>query len=145
MNMFYTTIFMGTIALAMLAGSAAVVTSEDSPHAAHMMKCASTCSACAVECDASFHHCASLVSDGKKEHSACMLCCVDCADCCRLCATFCARQSTMSAHAAECCAKCCDDCAAACEKIADDKQMAACAQSCRACAKECREMAKMTT
>ena len=35
MNMFYTTISMGTIALAMLAGSAVMVTNEDSPHAAH--------------------------------------------------------------------------------------------------------------
>ena len=144
MIMIYGTISMGAIAMAVLAGSATLVTTEDSPHAEHMLKCAKTCSACSIDCDSCFHHCALLVADGKKDHAACMHLCVDCAECCRLCATFCARQSTMSAHAAECCAKCCEDCAAACEKMADDKQMVACAKVCRDCAKSCREMAKMT-
>lgn len=74
--------------------------------------------------DACFHHCASLVADGKKEHAKCMHLCVDCADCCKMRIAS-ARQSDLSAHAALCCAKCCDDCAAACEAMPDDKHMAA--------------------
>ena len=82
--MIYTLVSMGAMALAVLAGSPVTFTGLDAkegPHAAMMMKCATTCSACAVECDGCFHHCASLVSDGKKEHATCMcevlpqLCC----------------------------------------------------------------------
>lgn len=145
--MIYPTISICALVLAVAAGSTTTLTApgqKESPHADMMLKCATTCSTCAVECDACFHHCASLVSDGRKDHAMCMHCCVDCADCCRLCATLCARQSTLTAHAAECCAKCCEDCAAACEKMPDDKQMAACARSCRNCARECRDMVGMS-
>ena len=134
----------GAMALAIFVASApALAVAKDSPHASHLLKCASVCSDCQVQCDTCFQHCASLVSEGKKEHAKCMHNCVDCAECCKLCATLCARQSAFSAAAAECCAKCCDECAADCEKFADDKQMAACAKSCRDCAKSCRDMAKM--
>ncbi len=139
---------LGAIALALLTGGAAALpgtTTEDSPHAAMMLKCAAVCADCQVQCDACFHYCASLVTDGKKEHAICMNLCVDCADCCKLCATLCARQSTLSGPGAEFCAKCCEDCAVACEKFPDDKQMAACAKSCRNCAKVCDEMARMMT
>ncbi len=140
--MSYRILSLGAMALA-LSFVNATAFAADSPHAAHMLKCAAVCADCQVQCDACFHHCASLVSEGKKEHAQCMHCCVDCAACCNLCATLCARQSTLCAPVSECCAKCCDDCAAACEKMADDKQMAACAKSCRNCAKDCREMGKM--
>lgn len=117
--------------------------SADSPHAAHMMKCAKTCADCQLQCDGCFHHCASLLEDGKKDHAKAMKLCVDCAECCKLCATLCARQSDLAGPAAECCAKCCEKCAAACEKFADDERLADCAKSCRDCAKECVAMAKM--
>ena len=141
-TMNYRMMSLSTIAFALLAVSGSVF-SADSPHADHLKKCASTCADCQVQCDACFHHCASLVADGKKEHAKCMHLCVDCADCCKMCASLCARQSTLSAHAALCCSKCCEDCAAACEAIPDDKEMAACAKACRNCAKECLEMSKM--
>ena len=118
-------------------------TAKDNPHASMMLKCAATCADCQVVCDSCFHHCASLVGEGKKEHAKCMHLCVDCADCCTMCATLCARQSDLTAPAAECCAKCCEECAAACEKIPGDEKMAACAKSCRTCAKQCHEMVKM--
>ena len=133
-------------ALALFAATALTIAApleSESPHASHMLKCASVCSDCQVQCDACFHHCATLVSEGKKEHAKCMNLCVDCAECCKMCASLCARQSALSVHACECCAKCYDDCAAACEKMPDDKQMAACAKACRNCAKECSAMAKM--
>lgn len=123
--------------------SVLAVVAEDSPHAAMMKKCAKVCADCQLQCDGCFHHCASLVTDGKKDHAKCMNLCVDCAECCKLCATLCARQSSLCGPAAECCAKCCEECAAACEKFPDDKTMAACAKSCRDCAKECVAMAKM--
>ena len=142
MIMNYRMVSQGAVALALLVVNVSAFAAE-SPHSAHMLKCAGVCADCQVTCDSCFHHCASLVGEGKKEHAKCMHLCVDCAECCKMCATLCARQSDFSAIAAECCAKCCDDCAAACEKIADDKQMAACAKSCRECAKSCRDMAKM--
>lgn len=144
--MSYRMLSVGAMAVALFVVSAPAFAAEkakDAPHSAHMLKCAAVCADCQIQCDACFHHCASLVSDGKKEHGKCMHLCVDCAECCKLCATLCARQSDLSVPAAECCAKCCDECAAACEKFPDDKQMVACAKSCRTCAKECRDMVKM--
>lgn len=144
----YRTFSSGSVALALLFASLTTLTAEDvkdGGHAGHMKKCAQVCAACQVECDACFHHCATLVTEGKKDHAKCMHLCVDCAACCQMCAALCARQSDLSAHAAECCAKCCDDCAAACEKFPNDKHMAECAKSCRDCAKECRAMLKMMT
>jgi len=137
---------LSAMAVAMLASNAPTFAAKDAVdggHAAHMLKCAKVCADCQVQCDACFTHCASLVSEGKKEHAKCMNNCVDCAECCKLCATLCARQSSFSAAAAECCAKCCDECATACEKISGDETMIACAKTCRTCAKECRDMMKM--
>ncbi len=130
--------------MAMTAGSFAVAIAAENPHASHMLKCASVCADCQVQCDSCSAYCAKLVAEGKKEHAKCMSLCVDCADCCKMCASLCARQSDLCAHACECCTKCCDACAAACEKFPDDKQMAACAKACRNCTKECTAMAKMT-
>jgi len=131
---------------ALLLMSACVVTmsvqAADAPHHEHFTKCAQACSACQLQCDMCFNHCATLVADGKKEHAASMRLCVDCGECCKLSATLTARHSALSVHACECCAKCCDECAAACEKMADDKEMAACAKECRECAKSCRDMVK---
>ena len=118
------------------------VQAAENPHAESFMKCAKTCADCQVQCDMGFHHCATLVAEGKKEHAKCMHLCVDCADCCKLAASLTARHSSLAGPACECCAKCCDECATACEKIADDKTMAACAKECRECAKVCREMLK---
>lgn len=137
---------LATAALALFAvtSSASVAApANDSPHASHMLKCATVCADCQVQCDSCFAHCAKLVGEGKTDHAKCMRLCVDCAECCKMCASLCARQSDLCAHACECCAKCCDDCATACEKFPDDKVMAACAKSCRNCAKECTAMAKM--
>lgn len=128
---------------AMTAGSFAIAPAADSPHASHMLKCASICADCQIQCDSCAVYCAKLVADGNKEHAKCMSLCVDCAECCKMCASLCARQSDLCAHACECCIKCCNDCAAACEKFPDDKQMAACAKACRNCAKECTAMLKM--
>lgn len=125
-------------------GANATAPASDSPHASHMLKCATVCSECQVQCDSCSSHCAMLVTEGKKEHAKCMSMCVDCAECCKMCASLCARQSALSAYACECCVKSCNDCAAACEKFPDDKTMLACAKSCRNCVKECEAMAKMT-
>ena len=129
---------------AVAVGASETTPAADSPNASTMLKCATVCSECQVQCDSCFSHCAKLVTEGKKEHAKCMSMCVDCAECCKMCASLCARQSALSAYACECCVKCCNDCAAACEKFPEDKTMLACAKSCRSCAKECEAMAKMT-
>ena len=118
------------------------VQAAEAPHQEHFAKCAKACSDCQLQCDLCFHHCATLVTAGKKEHAHCMHLCLDCGDCCQLAARLSARHSPLAGPACECCAKCCDECATACEKFADDKELAACAKECRACAKACREMLK---
>ena len=117
------------------------------PHAHddHFSACAKACGECQLHCDACFHHCATLLAAGKKEHEKTMHACVDCAECCKLAATLSARNSPFAKAACECCAKCNDECATACEKFPDDKHMAMCAKSCRDCAKACREMIKHMT
>ncbi len=137
-----------TVLGATAAGLTALATGKearaDEGHAGHEQfdKCAKACSDCQVSCDSCFHHCATLVAKGDKEHDKTMHTCVDCAECCKLAASLTARHSPFAKDACECCAKCCDGCAAACEKFPDDKHMAACAKSCRDCAKACREMIK---
>jgi hypothetical protein len=138
-------IFMAVMALFVAASAAIAVTPlAESPYASQMLKCASVCSDCQVQCDSCFAYCAKLANEGNKAHAKSMSLCVDCAECCKMCATLCARDSDLCLHACECCAKCCNDCAVACEKFPDDKQMAACAKSCRECVKECNSMAKIS-
>ena len=132
------------ITLGLVGSFASVVSAaEDSPHAAHMLKCAATCNDCQLQCDSCFTHCATMVNEGKKDYFKCMNACLDCADCCKCCSTLCARQSAFSGTMSVCCSKCCEECAAACEKFPDDKKLATCAKSCRTCAKECAAMAQM--
>ena len=127
-----------------LAGFAGVARAADADaHHGHFESCAKACADCQLQCDSCFHHCATLVADGKKDHAKTMHTCVDCADCCKLAATLTARHSSFAVPACECCAKCCEECAAACEKFHNDKHMADCAKSCRDCAKACHEMVKM--
>lgn len=128
--------------IATQAGAEGRAEDKDHPHAEHFAACAKACADCQQQCDMCFHHCASLLAEGKKEHATTMNTCVDCAECCKLAATLSARNSPFAAAACECCAKCNDECAAACEKFPDDKHMAMCAKSCRDCGKACREMIK---
>jgi hypothetical protein len=109
-------------------------------HHEHLNKCAKVCAECQVSCDSCFHHCASLVEKGNKEHVITMHTCVDCAEFCALAAKLSARQSPFTSIACDGCAKACDECAKECEKFKEDKHMAACAKSCRDCAKACRAM-----
>jgi hypothetical protein len=138
---------LGAAVLALVAWSGLGVRADDKPakeeHAhGHFDKCAKACADCQVSCDSCFHHCATLVAKGEKDHARTMHTCVDCAECCKLAASLCARQSPFAKNACDCCAKCCDECAKACEHFKDDKHMAACAKSCRDCAAACREMMK---
>ena len=142
---FRTTVIAAIVLTLSLVGTSLFVVNaaEDSPHAAPMLKCATVCNDCQIQCDACFTHCADMVNAGKKDYFKCMNACVDCADCCKCCSTLCARQSAFAGTMSTCCAKCCEECAAACEKFPDDKQLATCAKACRTCAKECAAMAQM--
>lgn len=139
---------LGTLYMLLVSAATVVVATQaraddkDHPHGEHFATCAKACADSQQHCDMCFHHCATLLAEGKKDHATTMHNCVDCADCCKLAATLSARQSPFAKHACECCAKCNDECAAACEKFPDDKHMAECAKSCRDCAKACREMIK---
>jgi hypothetical protein len=130
---------MAIVGLAALNGIRAMAQQPDAHHE-HFAKCAKACADCQVTCDSCFHHCATLVTNGKKEHAKAMHSCVDCADYCALAAKMSARHSPYSATACDGCAKACDDCAKECEKFKDDKHMADCAKSCRDCASACRTM-----
>lgn len=115
---------------------------QEHGQAAQLLKCASVCAECQLQCDSCFKHCLKMLSEGQKQHALTAQLCVDCAECCKACATLCARQSPLAGPMLECCAECCDRCAEECEKSPDDKHMAACAKACRECAKTCRDQAK---
>ena len=126
-----------------LAGGAEARADHDDKHSAHFDECAKACAECLVECERNFHHCFTLVTQGKKEHAKAMHLSADCAELCAAAGRLSARKSTVAPAACEACAKACEVCAAECEKFPDMKEMQACAKECRECAKSCREMAKM--
>jgi hypothetical protein len=129
--------------LAGLAVSEARAADDDKGHEhRHYQKCAKACAAAQVECDANFHHCAEMVSGGKKDHAKSMRLSIDCAELCAATARLCGRESPLGLAAAETCAKACEACAAECEKEASDEQMKACAKACRDCAAECHTIVK---
>ena len=47
-------------------GANATAPATQSQHASHMLKCATLCSECQVQCDSCFSYCATLVSEGKR-------------------------------------------------------------------------------
>ncbi|HZY86307.1 MAG TPA: four-helix bundle copper-binding protein [Gemmataceae bacterium] len=102
--------------------------------------CAKACAVCMLNCDACFHHCARLVSEGKKDHVASMNLCNDCGEVCATAGRVTARQGPLAVPVCQACAKSCDTCAASCAKFPDDKHMTQCAKACRDCAKACRAM-----
>ncbi len=67
--------------IAALYGIQATAQQPDAHHE-HFVKCAKGCADCQVSCDSCFHHCATLVENGKKEHFKTMNACVDCAEYC---------------------------------------------------------------
>src|SRR5437763_12809666 len=84
-----------------LAIAAARADEPQSGHHEHLMACAKACTACQLECDACFHHCKHLVSEGKKEHAPTVQTCVDCSEFCSLAAKLCARNSPFAVAACE--------------------------------------------
>jgi len=128
------------------AGLAAVTTgTARAQHAGGLDKvhqeCLDACSDCAKICDITFHHCATLVAEGKKDHAHSMHMAADCAEFCRLSATMVARHSPLMVHSCQACAEACKACAAACAKF-DSKEMKACAEECKKCEASCRDMVK---
>lgn len=101
--------------------------------------CLKACSDCAKECNETFHHCYTMVAEGKKEHAKALHLASDCAEFCGLSASMISKHSPMMVHACAACAEACKACAAECDKF-DSEQMKDCAKACRACEKSCREM-----
>jgi hypothetical protein len=112
---------------------------KDHAHDAYA-DCAKACAQCMLYCDSCHHHCARLVSEGKKDHLASMRLCNDCGEVCALAARITARQGPTAVAVCQTCARVCDACATSCEKFPDDKHMTQCAKACRDCAKACRAM-----
>jgi hypothetical protein len=103
-------------------------------------KCAKACVECARECEACFDHCATLTSEGKKEHLRSLKSTADCGDICLLAAKVIARNGALQAEVCEGCARACDSCGKECEKFPHDPMMKKTADACKACAQACREM-----
>lgn len=103
--------------------------------------CLKACSDCAKTCDMTYHHCLTLVAEGKKEHAKALGLASDCAAFCGLSAGMIARSSPLMAYSCEACAEACKACAAECDKH-DSAEMKACAKACRACEKSCMDMVK---
>ena len=111
-------------------------------HDEHAKMNARTCSECADECDAGFHHCHEQLAAGKTDHADAEHVCVDTATVCRASASLCARVSPLMGPCCRACAECCDECIGICEKL-NDPEMKKVIEACRRTAKECRQMAQM--
>ena len=103
--------------------------------------CLKSCVACAEECNETFHHCYTMLAEGKKEHAKALHLASDCAEFCGLSASMISKHSPMMVHSCLACAEVCKACAAECDKF-DMPQMKDCAKACRECEKSCREMVK---
>jgi hypothetical protein len=139
--------FCSIAVLALVTSDLSVAPAQDAPHAHGKMfaTCAKACSECMNSCNSCYHHCATLVSEGNKDHTKTMTTCNDCAEVCATAAKLTARHSPFSAAICETCAKTCDECGAACSQFPQDEHMAECAKACRDCAAACREMIKHTS
>ena len=109
-------------------------------HGDHSRHCAKVCAECMAICEVNFHHCAKLVTEGKKHHARPAQLSADCAVLCDAAAKLSARQSPFVGATCEACAKACEACAAECEKHGNDRVMHECAEKCRECARACRMM-----
>jgi hypothetical protein len=113
---------------------------KDQAHQTYYMECAKACTMCLRECESCAHHCAHLLTEGKKEHLRTLGTCADCAEFCGSAAKITSRHGPMTVSICEACAKACDLCGTECEKSPDDEHMKQCAQACRKCERACREM-----
>jgi hypothetical protein len=111
-------------------------------HDEHAKMMAKTCSECADECDAGFHHCHMQLATGKKDYAGAEHLCLDTATMCRCAASLCARVSPLMGVCCRACAECCDACIKECERF-NDADMRKLIEACRKTAKECRQMAQM--
>ena len=136
---------LGAAAAGLAAGagtSARELRAEGGGHDEHAKKTARTCSECADECDAGFHHCHEQLVAGKKDYANAAHLCVDTATVCHASASLCGRVSPLMGVCCRACAECCDACIKECEKLNDDG-MKRLIEACRRTAKECRQMAQM--
>lgn len=130
---------LSTIALAAIEAKSLAADAKGG-HQHMFAECAEACSDCQRECDACATHCATLLSEGKKDHLMTLQTCQDCADICSAAAQIVARNGVFGTIICAACADACAKCAGACEKHASDTMMAACAKECRECEKACRDM-----
>jgi len=115
---------------------------KDGHHHEMFDKCAKACNDCQRICDACTHHCAHMVSQGKKEHMKTLRSCQDCATVCAAAAQIVARGGPFSDTICKACADVCKRCGDACDKVGEDKMMKQCADECHRCEKACQEMVK---
>jgi hypothetical protein len=102
-------------------------------------ECLEACSDCAKTCEMTFHHCLTLVADGKKEHAKPLQYAADCAGFCALSACNIAKQSPLMAFSCEACADACKATFAVVSKF-DSDEMKAAAKELARCEKSCRAM-----
>lgn len=131
----------GATAAGLVAASAsrAQKTEHHHHHDGEHADCLAACQACERACNETFHHCYSMLAEGKKEHAKALHLVADCARFCNLSGTLVANQSPLMVHACAACAEACKACAAECGKF-DSAEMKACAEACLACEATCRAM-----
>jgi hypothetical protein len=111
---------------------------------AYFLVCAKACDDCARSCNLCSAHCATMLSEGKKEHLLTLRTCQDCATICSAAADVMARNGPFSDVMCVACAEACKRCGDACEKLGTDPIMKQCADECRKCEEACRKMVKAT-
>jgi hypothetical protein len=113
---------------------------EPKAHHAAFEKCAAACSDCQRACDSCGAHCATLITDGKKEHLKTHQACQDCATHCAAASCIVARKGPYSDLICKACAEACARCGKECDRFPNDAIMKKCAEECRSCEKECQGM-----
>jgi len=107
-----------------------------------LKECDEACGHCEAACNAMFHHCISLASQGKTAHAKMGQMAVDCAAFCALSATMIARHSALMIESCRACAEACRRCADECASPDTDEMMKACVTACRRCEESCRNMVR---
>jgi hypothetical protein len=128
------------LSIAAVLSLSAIGFSADDSHSAAYQACARACQECQLECDMCAAHCASMLSEGKKEHLSTLRTCQDCATHCAAAACIMGRKGPYSDLICKACAEACKRCGDECAKFKDDAAMKKCADACRKCEKACRDM-----
>jgi hypothetical protein len=125
----------GAVGLAAMSGREAVAYDASTKLDPVHKECLEACSECAKACDMGFHHCLTMVAEGKKEHAKPLEFFESCAGFCALSACNIAKHSPLMAFSCDAC----KETLAVVSKF-DSEEMKAAAKALARCEKSCVAM-----